>query len=391
MSNKQETYVVKFKAQAEGLDNIIKDIAKIAQGGDIKLTDSMSKDLQKLQTQAKLLMDSLNGELSKESPNADILKSLHNEFMQLTSQAQKFGLTLSSLVVPKDLQASLEETTNSLKEQERQLRNLKKQYSTATSKFTVGDNGQLVPTAKAEDMAFNKAGGKRLDTLGNQYNGSNQFQTAKQVEELRNKLVEQNKTLAETDEQYQKNAQSIRELDDFLTRYKQKLNEVVQVAKAKADETRQGIVAQEEVVKGTKAEIASIQDKIRAQAGEEASSTKIVELTGKVAEVRSDHSDALQEEKDRQNALAQAEKEAALQQKNTQKALDDATNSLDRQNKSLNTNTTTFGRAAKQVFTYGTALNILKRLYTETIKTITDMDEALTGMAVVTSMSREQT
>lgn len=391
MSNKQETYVVKFKAQAEGLDNIIKDIAKIAQGGDIKLTDSMSKDLQKLQTQAKLLMDSLNGELSKESPNADILKSLHNEFMQLTSQAQKFGLTLSSLVVPKDLQASLEETTNSLKEQERQLRNLKKQYSTATSKFTVSDNGQLVPTAKAEDMAFNKAGGKRLDTLGNQYNGSNQFQTAKQVEELRNKLIEQNKTLAETDEQYQKNAQSIRELDDFLTRYKQKLNEVVQAAKTKADETRQGIVAQEDVVKQTKAEIAGIQDKIRAQAGEEASSTKIVELTGKVAEVRSDHSDALQEEKDRQNALAQAEKDAALQQKNTQKALDDATNSLDRQNKSLNTNTTTFGRAAKQVFTYGTALNILKRLYTETIKTITDMDEALTGMAVVTSMSREQT
>ena len=391
MSNKQETYVIKFKAQAEGLDNVIKDIAKITQSGDIKLTDAMSKDLQKLQNQAKLLVDSLTSELAKDNPNTDVLKSLHNEFMQLSSQAQKFGLSLSSLVIPKDLQADLEKTTEALKEQQRQLKNLKSQYSNATSKFIESPDGQLAPTTKAEDMAFNKAGGKRLDTFGTQYGGANQFQNAKQVEELKNKLIEQNKTLAETDEQYQKNIQSIRELNDFLARYKQKLGEVVQAAKAKATQVQQDIQGQEASIQATKAEIASTQEKIRAQAGEEASATKVIDAIKQIADIRSDHSDALQEEKDRINALNEAQKKAASQEKQTQKAIDDANNSLERQNKTLDTNTTTFGRAARQVFTYGTALNILKRLYSETIKTITDMDEALTGMAVVTSMSREQT
>lgn len=49
-----------------------------------------------------------------------------------------------------------------------------------------------------------------------------------------------------------------------------------------------------------------------------------------------------------------------------------------------------FGKAAKNVFAYGTAYSFLKRIYKETIKTVRDLDKALTDMAVVTTMSRKE-
>lgn len=43
------TYNIQFKAQAEGLDKIIKQVTEIAGTKSIKLTDGMQKDLTKLQ------------------------------------------------------------------------------------------------------------------------------------------------------------------------------------------------------------------------------------------------------------------------------------------------------------------------------------------------------
>lgn len=57
---------------------------------------------------------------------------------------------------------------------------------------------------------------------------------------------------------------------------------------------------------------------------------------------------------------------------------------------SISKNTSTLGKAAKQVFTYGSLLSGMRRIYQTTISTIKEMDEALTGMAVVTTMSREE-
>jgi len=51
---------------------------------------------------------------------------------------------------------------------------------------------------------------------------------------------------------------------------------------------------------------------------------------------------------------------------------------------------TSLGRAAKNVFSYGTAYQFLRRIYRETIKTITQLDAALTEMSVVTAMSRQE-
>jgi TP901 family phage tail tape measure protein len=53
--------------------------------------------------------------------------------------------------------------------------------------------------------------------------------------------------------------------------------------------------------------------------------------------------------------------------------------------------TNSFQQAAKNVFSYGIAFTALRRIYRETIRTITELDKALTEMSVVTTMSRQET
>lgn len=48
------------------------------------------------------------------------------------------------------------------------------------------------------------------------------------------------------------------------------------------------------------------------------------------------------------------------------------------------------GKAVKQVFAYGTAYKFLQKIYKETIRTVRDLDKALTGMTVVTGISRKE-
>jgi len=50
-----------------------------------------------------------------------------------------------------------------------------------------------------------------------------------------------------------------------------------------------------------------------------------------------------------------------------------------------------FQQAAKNVFSYGIAFTALRRIYRETIRTITELDKALTEMSVVTTMNRKET
>ena len=50
----------------------------------------------------------------------------------------------------------------------------------------------------------------------------------------------------------------------------------------------------------------------------------------------------------------------------------------------------TVGKAAKSIITYGSVYALLRRAYRETIRTVTDLDKALTDMAVVTTMTRKE-
>lgn len=59
--------------------------------------------------------------------------------------------------------------------------------------------------------------------------------------------------------------------------------------------------------------------------------------------------------------------------------------------KAISNQGTTLSKAANQVFNYGLAFSFLRRIYRETLRTIKDLDQAFTEMAIVTTMSRKET
>lgn len=81
---------------------------------------------------------------------------------------------------------------------------------------------------------------------------------------------------------------------------------------------------------------------------------------------------------------AEASYELTEKEKKEKKGKDALRGSQDKVN-------STVSQAAKQVLGYGLVLTAIRKIYRETIKTIKDLDQALTEMAVVTSMNREQT
>lgn len=389
MSNKQETYVVKFKAHAEGLDSIIKQLSTIAAGGDIKITDKLKTDISVLQKRAQDLLQTLQGEAAKETPSAEVLKLAFKEFQKIAEAAHNIGLDMSTMAVPAKMIEDLKKVNDELAKQEEHLaalKDLKRQ-----EEMIAGPKGGA--TAQAKKIAFAQTGGSQLDS-----GSDTPFESIVDVKAKIKTLKTENKGRDSESEEYKKTAQAIQELEHYVTRYNDKLNELVDTAQKNKAAIQEQIDKQEKLIAQTREKISVMEAEADASQSQQQLSDserqaleKTRALASETVKIRNDQVAALENEKDAQAEAKRAAGEAAEQQRQAQKAIDGLTNGVNNQNKALNTNTTTFGRAAKQVFTYGTALNILKRLYNETIKTITDMDEALTGMAVVTSMSREQT
>ena len=58
--------------------------------------------------------------------------------------------------------------------------------------------------------------------------------------------------------------------------------------------------------------------------------------------------------------------------------------------KATNETSTSFGRAARSVFNYTILYQGFKKVLRESVRTVKEMDDAITGMTVVTNLSREQ-
>lgn len=140
---------------------------------------------------------------------------------------------------------------------------------------------------------------------------------------------------------------------------------------------RQSVAANKEKVAALQQEISTLttadnaQDRLTAEQQEYLNLIK--QLSSAITQLRSQQV-STNEEVER-STHRQSENTAAVQQ-NT---------------KAQKQNTSTIAKAAKQVLTYGSIVGLLRRAYQTTLTTIKQMDEALTGMAVVTNMTREQT
>ena len=240
MSNKQETYVVKFKAHAEGLDSIIKQLSTIAAGGDIKITDKLKTDISVLQKRTQDLLQTLTGEAAKEAPSAEVLKLAFKEFQKIAEAAHNIGLDMSTMAVPAKMIEDLKKINDELAKQEEHLATLKDLKRQEES--IAGPKGGA--TAKARAMAFEQTGGKQLDS------GSDvQFESITDVKAKIKTLKTENKGRDSESDEYKKTAQAIQELENYVVRYNDKLNVLVTTAQKHKASIQGQIEEQEKLIK----------------------------------------------------------------------------------------------------------------------------------------------
>ena len=294
---------------------------------------------------------------------------------------KKLGVDLSTLIMPDNLKNDLQSIQDQIDEKRKQIRNLQSNNSKLRKLVIVEGES---PSAAAEAKAWKQVGGGAgLPSGSTAYSGINDVRA--RINELQGMNTEEA-------------AQELSILTKFIEEYDKALQKVSQTATQQIELNNQEIDQRKIAVQALKNQQAEIENQAIAASKEQEIVKQIIDLLNQLSSARNEVADDYDAEKQAQAAdIAAKQKNIKAMQAQEQQYQKNVTQ-LDSANKSQKTNTIELDRntgvlakATKQVVTYGTVLNLLKRVYNETINAVRDMDKALTGMAVVTTMSREQT
>lgn len=224
-------------------------------------------------------------------------------------------------------------------------------------------------------------------------------QETKRFEYFNQKLTELTLKLKETEGINQNIVQRLSEGADLTEKELKYLNEVFEKRgdiKLSAEETLVQYQNQAEVFEDLPIEVEerlkTVQDEIndflKFIENEGAELEKELQEIG--ADLPKDQQEKLQKLAEIFTFLSERFEELNENKQKIAKADRDITDEIKRQTIATEEQQSTFGKAAKQVFTVGSAYAILRRIYRETLRTIKEMDKALTGMTIITKMSREE-
>ena len=303
---------------------------------------------------------------------------------------------MSSISLPAETTKEITALYDKLKDLQRQRSNARSRLRNAQSLL----NEKGGASVKAEGQAFNRAKGSQLSGRGNKV-----FTSADEVRSHIDELNAQNAVPGVSSETIAENLTLIKELTSWLDQYKAALDRVVASAKNKIQNANEEIAASDKSIASVNTQITQKQAEIQVTQQSNDVKNEAAQITEQLVQAAQDLNNIsvkqianTENELDaRSEANKQAKEQERLQRQvedqmrklsQTSKDQTDKTNQL---TQSTTKSNNVFSRAAKTVISYGTVLSMLRRVYNETLKTVTEMDEALTGMAVVTSMSREQT
>lgn len=354
----EKTYVINFKANVQGLDNVIKQFEQVLGMEGVNLTGPMQKQWQKLKTAASSYIEEMNKELAKPQPNIAILDTLDKKLSQITTKANNFSNSLAGLMLPKDLSEKLAALQKKIEKLNQDTIKLNRQRFGNQRKLNPNNESGLAKTE--EEDIFHKINGDSVTIKDQVVSSWEDFK--KVVDELR-----QSGKL--TGEQLQQVNEITKNTTDEFAKRKQELEKSIEVDKKQIDSNK-------ESVEKLQQKISNIRAADVAQEQLTAEQQKYLNIIKKL--------NTLLTQLGAQQVNTNEQTQKSISNKQTETTV--ITNNTKAQEK----NTSTLVKATKNLITYGTVYSTFRRLLTTTISTIKDMDEALTGMAVVTNMSRNQ-
>ena len=359
MAVKQIDYKINFTASDKQLNEVLNNLKSLTGKNGINLTDAMRGNLQKIEAMLPAYKEKLNKVLNSSQFNPFDVKALNNDIKTISNTIRNLFISISKQVLPKSISDQIDEITKIINSKTELSKKLGGEILARRNQLTTDDKGNVTLSGKNRNSLIAKS-------LGSVTIGDDVLLGYDQLVNKKTELEKSNKT--ETAE--------YKELTTVLEQANKLVRERVSLL-------------QSEIVERQALRNSTITERDNARINLEelknnTTSSDFLGLDDNQKEILKETSQGiidLDKATSTYNSAVEKGAETQKQYQETAKKVDEVENKK----------TGTLTKAAKQVFTYGTALTLMRKLYREVITTVTEMDKSLTGMAVVTNMSREDT
>ena len=371
MAQNKRDYILNFKTNVEGLDKVLSDLKKLSNTEGVSIGAQISKDLQRAEVELKAFKDQLSSALDSSNLSNNDLLVMDKQLAQIIKTLRGVSTGFAG-ILPKETQKEIVEFSNSLEKNLELLKAAQKSVRAYDLHLSKDDKGNLLGLRdRYKNASLKTAAGGSYDNIdlgdGVKVGSYEEFAQALAKVRQEGKL---------TAEQLQKLAQIEAETERLN---KEKLDKILglQAAKqAEVDAIQREIALQQQQAGVTSNNVSTTQQLNAAEQQYTQTLNKSIVTLSKAEVSRLDNNNALHAEINAKNGSVESERQLK--------------SVIDQTTKSREKNTSILGQATRQVVTYGGAVALLRNIVNTTRRTIEEMDEALTGMAVVTTMSREQ-
>lgn len=364
-----EQVKVDFIASAKGLDEIYKKINEIKKMDGVQIGPGLQKQFSQLDAMIPALQQKLKALGEKENLTLFDVQQVNRDFEQITKGFHRALRELSSSL-PQEIAANLEQAKKAIADIDKQIKSSKGKIATREGKLETGADGKATLNQAETNKVFQQQKAPKIkdNEIASFDEYKRKFEELRQAQQLSKQEEEQIRAAIQQTEAAVKQKTST-----IQSEISQEQNKIaaLQQERAAAVENKHNV---EEQIKNNQQLTAQQQQLTNAIVG---ASNQVSNAESRQAEAADRAAKAIREE------------ERALNQKKN--ATSGATAVTEQNTKAQERNNSTVVKAAKQVFTYGTVLSAFRRIYSTVTNTVKEMDKALTGMAVVTNMTREQT
>ena len=347
MSNNVSKRIIKFQAQFEDAKGFGKWLQDIEKNIDMSVDNSFTKWIKEYKTRLESLVKTINA--AGDEPGGNVIATMHKEMKGMFELAKKISNQFSKMSLG-EKGSQLQKLSENIQTASRNKRNAQANVRNWENKLSI-DQKTL---SDAELKRIYDKNAKKGFTFGGQAFGG-----------------ADGKNLQEFIESVKKVAEDLNKIDDDTSKAIQNRLETIN---KNITSNKQAVINAAEQLKAAKDAFndstkSAIND---SGSGANASAVEGQDRVNQFAISSDEAADAIKAHED--TARAQAE--------NTRAAQDF--------NKENQKTPNIIGKAAKQVFAYGTVVSLFKRLISGAKRTIIELDAAFTNMAVVTNLTRQE-
>lgn len=364
-TNNVVTKTIKFKASAEGFEQVYKNIQKIAQNSGLQLPESMLNTLKQYENMITNVFKLINkGDNATEAEVKEIDRMLRTLNTSMAPLLDKFA----SLKLPSELLGSFLSVNKEIKEAQKRLAALNAQAAKYRGWVGENESGQPALTDKGYKEAFRQGFDaktkRKLLTVGstNFSDFGDLSAKAAEFEALDpNSLNDFQRAVIAARNEIRKLIDEMR-LDDGDT-FIDKFNKDIERSRNLVEAQLQEVNKLSNKVHNTNVSPSSNQERVFELKEMQDLYNQYYDASNEYARIKIQEANTIEKTKNIEVAHTQT---------------------LEKKNKTL-------AGTVASAYAYHAALNFVKRAIQQAIQVVTSMDQALTGMAVVTTMSREET